>query len=413
MSTTDVIKSGFDQDLLQKALHHKGALVITVHGTFAGADSSHGEKWWQKESSFHKKLQDRVWHKRLPFFLPFHWSGANKEQERKKSSKQFKKDIKQLLNHHSSVNIIAHSHGGNVVVDGVRTLPEQLRQRIRVISFGTPFIFPRYRMGRKFLSFGTLVLATIILLVGIGSLAFGPYVRGIFAGVGLAILGAFLHDVLRQYFRRRQERKNIDGWVVVYHSADEAIAALEHPDRKNLTVLSERDVKRLIWLSFAAGVLISVTTIALMWLGEFQTWGPIILTLSFSLSIACATAIVFGHRAASIIAKSFNGFFQRMVWKQSFGLSFFDNTPQCSRLPIMASDVVRDVEFTGDDFGASNHQDRAFELHRVFMKIIRDGAPEAESDVFRRLSNDLLIHNNYFAAEEAMDEVVRVIEKGV
>lgn len=92
--------------------------IITVHGTNAGAESDEGDQWWQTGSAFQRRLQELI---AEPLeFQPFHWSGANSEEERRKAAEKLGQVTKKLDKAGTPYGLIGHSHGGSVVVEMLR-----------------------------------------------------------------------------------------------------------------------------------------------------------------------------------------------------------------------------------------------------------------------------------------------------
>ena len=117
--------------------------VITIHGTNAGAESDHGDEWWQKGSPFQTKLAERI-DDRLEF-EPFHWSGDNSETERREAGAAL---AKKLRKEDDPVIVIGHSHGGSVALHALFLLflknPKKAMEIFRsLVTVGTPMI--RYR----------------------------------------------------------------------------------------------------------------------------------------------------------------------------------------------------------------------------------------------------------------------------
>lgn len=128
------------------------ATIITVHGTNAGDPDDSGEQWWQLGSDFQQNLQRLI---AQPIeFVPFHWSGANSEFDRRKAAR----DLLGLMNKRDrageEIGVIGHSHGGSVLMEALRVsrlrrfpfgiLRDRLKGNFKQLSFwatiGTPFI---------------------------------------------------------------------------------------------------------------------------------------------------------------------------------------------------------------------------------------------------------------------------------
>ena len=143
--------------------------VVTVHGTFSGRQNIPDkavadQEFFAETSDFGKalkaKLPVRRWHE-------YEWSGANLESDRRRASKKFSKYLKNLnLPPEEDVVVLAHSHGGNVALDGLRNAP--IDNRISLYTFGTPFI---WKETRFFLSALAIILPNIVFFLAVLALA--------------------------------------------------------------------------------------------------------------------------------------------------------------------------------------------------------------------------------------------------
>lgn len=144
--------------------------VISVHGTFSGrghfdSEDAANAQFFCEQSEFAKTLKDDLpvaqWHE-------FGWKGTNLESDRRKGSRRFAKFLKNLnVPPEDEILILAHSHGGNVALDGLRKQP--VKNPISLYSFGTPFI---WKDSRHFLSAITSILPNIIFFLALLALAF-------------------------------------------------------------------------------------------------------------------------------------------------------------------------------------------------------------------------------------------------
>ncbi len=114
--------------------------IITVHGTFAGRDYLDARKadqeFYAEASNFaadlKRGLNIKNWHE-------YTWSGNNLESDRQKAGKKFWKFLKsEKFAPTDKLVILAHSHGGNVALEGLRKRP--IDNDVWLYTFGTPFI---------------------------------------------------------------------------------------------------------------------------------------------------------------------------------------------------------------------------------------------------------------------------------
>jgi len=143
--------------------------VITVHGTFSGRDNFATDKeadarFFSEKSDFAARLKDGAavdkWHE-------FTWSGKNLESGRRKAARRFTRYVKDLPIHDKDrVLILAHSHGGNVALNGLRSAP--IDNDISLYTFGTPFI---WKESRFFLTALAILIPNIVFFLAIFALA--------------------------------------------------------------------------------------------------------------------------------------------------------------------------------------------------------------------------------------------------
>ncbi|NNE57459.1 MAG: hypothetical protein HKN36_05070 [Hellea sp.] len=115
--------------------------IVTVHGTFGGRaylDNNRlaNKEFYSEHSDFSKSLREKLpnskWHE-------FIWSGKNLESARHRAARQFRKYLTRLpLGPGDRLLLLAHSHGGNVALNGLRRAP--VTNPLNLFSFGAPFI---------------------------------------------------------------------------------------------------------------------------------------------------------------------------------------------------------------------------------------------------------------------------------
>lgn len=158
-------------------------VTLIIHGTnAAGAD------WWRLGDGNGDTFADRletaltqrglggtVWkparEKDFPYNA-FSWSGENRHRERIKGGKTLAASINKLASALGAnkkdpltVNLVAHSHGGNVVLEAIRQLDDTVSIG-RCVMLGTPLIsfFPAFRLWRLCIGTSLLSLPAIMLL---------------------------------------------------------------------------------------------------------------------------------------------------------------------------------------------------------------------------------------------------------
>ena len=157
-------------------------VTLIIHGTSASEES-----WWRLGEGNHKTFADRletalkkrdlpgtVWtpaRKEGFSYEDFSWTGENRHRARNEGGKKLAKSINELANKVKAnneqpltINFVAHSHGGNVVLEALRHLNETVSVG-RCVMLGTPLISfsPAFRLGRLFLAVSVLPLAFLYL----------------------------------------------------------------------------------------------------------------------------------------------------------------------------------------------------------------------------------------------------------
>lgn len=116
--------------------------VLFIHGTAAGDDADEGPRWWQRGSAFWQALRDDLG----PAFLcqpeghVFHWSGANREDDRRAAGSALLARLRTL---EVPFHLIGHSHGGSVIWHAFVEATERgvaLPHLASWTTVGTPFL---------------------------------------------------------------------------------------------------------------------------------------------------------------------------------------------------------------------------------------------------------------------------------
>lgn len=159
-------------------------VTVIVHGTFARTES-----WWRLGSGGVRTFADQlesalaqrgcsgtVWAPALNVGMPyeaFDWHGGNSHRDRVAGARKLRASLADLAaklgaseESPLTVNFVAHSHGGNVVLEALKRLPKAINVG-RVVLLGTPLLTgrPALRPFRLFCSVVILALASLFLLV--------------------------------------------------------------------------------------------------------------------------------------------------------------------------------------------------------------------------------------------------------
>lgn len=144
------------------------ALVILVHGTFAGDSENDGQKWWQAGSPAVAQLRSR-----LPRGVNiaegsevFHWSGDNSERARSKAGRQLLERLRALEDEHRDYHLVGHSHGGSVIWKALKakSLSKQPLEHLKSwTTVGTPYLEHRSRSVFNIWNIAGVVMGVLLI----------------------------------------------------------------------------------------------------------------------------------------------------------------------------------------------------------------------------------------------------------
>jgi len=232
------------------------SLVLLVHGTGASRPENEGVAWWQASSAFAGRFQQELGGEFdvQPAASVFHWSGTNDEFDRLEAAQDLLKHLQGLFPEYSRVHVVAHSHGGSVLLESLLLSlrnDDKLDHVASLTTVGTPFI------RRQASPAGTALGVSVALGVVAAIVAYSPLrdvvrhwselVHSGAAGSGLAVLilaatllgylVASSLGLLGYILARRRERLRLRAlsrlwerfgqrWRSYYAVADEAINGL-------------------------------------------------------------------------------------------------------------------------------------------------------------------------------------------
>jgi hypothetical protein len=250
----------------------KPDLIILVHGTFAALPEDKGDAWWQSGSDFWNKLNARLAGKARctgPGEV-FHWTGENLESDRRAASHQLADLFEDLEQKGQPYHVIAHSHGGNVLLSALFRCHGRLTLLRSWSTVGTPFF--RYH-DRGFLrgalttsmfvgSLGVLLTAAGLLLANWfepdptnpGVFRSFLYVSSVLA-ILIGILGCFIGGLMfystidrggaafemafDELLRKEARTKWSSRWLSLWSAEDEAITGLSSAFKVKKDLLSK------------------------------------------------------------------------------------------------------------------------------------------------------------------------------
>lgn len=152
--------------------------VLLVHGTWANVASG-APVWWQAGSDFCSRMNQALEKNGCParcwadvgLILPdrpkiFAWTGANRESDRLAAGHALEDTLRWFERSQIRYHLVAHSHGGNVVLHALKNLPSDPKNLGAVIFLGTPFLDFGEQRERKLLYTRRFPLALHLLVFG-------------------------------------------------------------------------------------------------------------------------------------------------------------------------------------------------------------------------------------------------------
>lgn len=243
--------------------------VLLVHGTWANAASG-AAAWWQPGSDFCSRMNQalekngcpaRCWADvglvltdRPPVFA---WTGSNRESDRLAAGHALEDTLRWFEKTQIRYHLVAHSHGGNVVLRALKVLPRDPKNLGTVIFLGTPFLDFGEHRELKLLFTRRFPLALHLLAFGLSWWAviatrFHWLALGCAAVTGLA---AFF-EAGRVFFKDPLEKRNRSSLYgsgrphAFAFASDEAVGGLTQTvnimgqPRKYVAQLMDRGVSR-------------------------------------------------------------------------------------------------------------------------------------------------------------------------
>jgi len=243
--------------------------IVTVHGTWAGDRDLETPRWWEKNSAFCGNLASAMQHERNPVdFHEFMWSGENSFLNREAATKALIDFLEPLSKAYNTIDLIAHSHGGNIVAnalyDNRKNSREVLARVQNVVSVGTPFFGRRTPFLRRFAKLFICIGQLYALAIGVLLTVFGVMVATSdtsifslfgFAGAIIMVIGGLILHILYRLNRRgsrfriffsNKPSNPLVRWHVVCHENDEAVNALRIAEATHYTLIKKDTVKRML-----------------------------------------------------------------------------------------------------------------------------------------------------------------------
>lgn len=256
-------------------------VIVTVHGTNDADPADEGQRWWQRGSFFTSNLIEALKIRGAGQdveVIPLHWSGANSDFDRFAGARALAKLLRHLEKSGRPHAIIAHSHGGNVTMEGL--LQARRRKQVSsVVSFGTPFFLRRLKLIPWIIAVFQLVLGAVITPIMLWYLAVAlssdtnKKLEAVILFGGLAIVGVLslrkgIRELRRGSWALRLLPRAVspENWLVIHSPRDEAMRLLEAAaaiSPKYVTVAAA--VRALTAFGTIAGVLGTIILFGLSW----------------------------------------------------------------------------------------------------------------------------------------------------
>jgi len=136
-------------DAAERAPHVLREPILLIHGTFANSCTGDGADWWHPRSAFCHDLDERLqnegalarcWANLGSGDVPFAWTGANSEKDRRDAGKALaaKLEALEMDKGVGRYHLVGHSHGGNVIINALHTMVRKPLKLGAVIFLGTP-----------------------------------------------------------------------------------------------------------------------------------------------------------------------------------------------------------------------------------------------------------------------------------
>lgn len=252
-------------------------VIVTVHGTNDADGADAGHRWWQRGSDFSEYLIYRLAERGVPDaeILPLHWSGQNSDFDRLQGSAELAKMLGRLGREGRPHAVIAHSHGGNVTVEGM-TRARHSPHRGGIVTFGTPFFTRRLKLVPLLIAVFQTLLGIIIppimawYLIEILPTDTNKKFEAIVLFGGLGALGLWslssgLRKLARQWLAVRHFARTLapGHWLVVHSPRDEAMQLLEKAAQINPQYVTTESARRsLTAFASLAGVVATIAFFA-------------------------------------------------------------------------------------------------------------------------------------------------------
>ena len=414
-------------------------VIVTVHGTNDAAVEDGGERWWQSGSAFTNRLVDRLSARGIPQpdIVPVHWSGKNSDHDRLKGAEALARILRRLDREGRPHAVLAHSHGGNVAVEGLaRTRPSARRGGI--ISFGTPFFVRRLKTVPRLIALFQLVLGLVIppimlwYLIEVLPTDTNKKLEAVVVFGGLFALGVWslvagVRKLARRHLAERRLARSLapSQWLVVHSLRDEAMQLLETAAEINPEYVTTASAMRsLTAFASLAGVVATVAFFA--WTGSYflrpileklreGTYG---LALGADFTFLLLVPVIYGAVFFAIwlvaraggawaYAKFLTSAIHGGVVGAAFGGDDAFKLVGVTRLPPYLVQA-REERIEAIDLGGIDDAALFVAAQSLYNSVVANDGPEggiANPDAMWKRLSDALYHNAYMRDESVIETV--------
>lgn len=226
--------------------------VLLIHGTSANKHNEQGPDWWHRGSKFCHELDAllqqagaaaRCWahlDRKRDFGAhvvgsaePFAWTGENSEAARRYGGRALADQLQRLESDPriARYHLIGHSHGGNVMLNALRTMPQRPEKLGAVIFLGTPVLSFRHRGGLdpRWVALPLYVAALIAAVWIYGHSEFWSVT------IGLTVVAALLMEAFQVRSRSGRSGTSLYGSgrpsAFLFAGIDEAMISLRNAEQ--------------------------------------------------------------------------------------------------------------------------------------------------------------------------------------
>lgn len=418
-------------------------VIVTVHGTNDAAIDDKGERWWQTGSAFTNRLVERLSARGIPQpdIVPVHWSGKNSDHDRLKGAETLARVLRRLDREGRSHAVLAHSHGGNVAVEGLARARRSAR-RGAIISFGTPFFVRKLKTVPRLIALFQLVLGLVIppimlwYLIEILPSDSNKKIESIVLFGGLFALGVWsliagVRKLARRYLAERRFARSLvpSQWLVVHSPRDEAMQLLETAADINPEYVTTASAMRSL-TAFASLAGVVATVAFFVWTGSYFT-APIIekikageygLSLGADLTFLLVVPLIYGAVFFTIwliaraggawaYAKFLTSAIHGGVVGAAFGGDDAFKLVGVTRLPPYLVQA-REERIEAIDLGGIDDAALFVAAQSLYNSVVANDGPEggiANPDAMWKRLSDALYHNAYMRDDNVIETVAEHI----